>query len=86
MGIHKKSGTERQVIQRKVPKEERAEFRKKFTAINKFNHPHVQEYYELFEDTHNCYLVVENLKGADIITEFSENTRITEGRCASIIY
>jgi len=26
------------------------------------------------------------LKGADLITEFSENTRLSEGRCAHIIY
>ena len=40
----------------------------------------------MFEDANNCYLAVESLKGADLITECSENTRVTEGRCASIIY
>jgi serine/threonine protein kinase len=40
----------------------------------------------MFEDSKNVYMVGEVLKGADLIAEFSENTRITEGKCALIIY
>lgn len=32
------------------------------------------------------YIVGEVLKGADLISEFSENRRISEGKCALIIY
>lgn len=86
LGIHKKSGSERIIIQRRVEREQREEFRRRFEAVNRFNHRHVQEYYELFEDSKNVYIVAEPLKGAELITEFSENRRITEGKCASIIY
>ena len=40
----------------------------------------------MFEDSKNIFIVGEALKGADLITEFSENRRITEGKCALIIY
>lgn len=86
LGIHKKSGSERIIIQRKIEHEQREEFRKRFEIVNKFNHRHIQEYFELFEDSKNVYIAAEILKGADLITEFSENRRITEGKCASIIY
>ena len=86
LGIHKKSGSERIIIQRKVDQEHRAEFIKRFESINKFNHRHIQEYFEIFEDSKNVFIVGEALKGADLITEFSENRRITEGKCALIIY
>ena len=82
LAIHKKSGSERIVVQKKVEEGERAEFRKRFEAINKFNHRHIQEQYELFEDSKNVYMVGEVLKGADLVAEYSENRRISEGKCA----
>jgi len=39
----------------------------------------------MFEDAKNVYIVAEALKGNDLITEFSQNRRITEGRCAAVI-
>jgi serine/threonine protein kinase len=39
----------------------------------------------MFEDAKNVYIVAEALKGNDLITEFSQNWRITEGRCAAVI-
>ncbi len=69
-----------------VTEGQRGSFKKGFLEVNKFNHRHIQDYYEVFEDSKNVYMAIEPLKGADVLTTFSENQRINEGKAADVIY
>ena len=70
VAIHKKTGIERNVIQKsfKNGTPERENLRKQmFELVAKFDHPSIVRFIEVFEDDANVYLVCECLKGENVI-------------------
>ncbi len=70
VAIHKKTGIERNVIQKsfKIGTPERENLRKQmFELVAKFDHPSIIRFIEVFEDDANVYLVGECLKGENVI-------------------
>lgn len=68
VGIHKKSGIERAIIQKDKKKNpDREAFIKKMETFASFDHPNIVRYLEVYEDENYYYVVCECLKG-DFVT------------------
>jgi serine/threonine protein kinase len=68
VGIHKKTGLERAIIQKEKSDYPNLDaFIKKVDFMNSFDHPNIVRYLEAYEDVNFYFIVCECLKGNDII-------------------
>jgi hypothetical protein len=68
VGIHKKTGIERAIIQKEKSAYPSTEaFIKKMEYFGTYDHPNIVRYLEVYEDTMYYFVVCECLKGSDLV-------------------
>lgn len=86
IGIHKKTGIERAIIQKaKSDYASHDAFVKKMEYFGSFDHPNIVRYLEVYEDENYYFLITECLKGSDIIDQVWQQGRYSEDYAAQIL-
>lgn len=86
IGIHKKTGIERAILQKPKSDYPSTEaFIKKMEYFGTFDHPNIVRYLEVYEDENYYFIVTECLKGNDIIDFVWLNGNYTEEYAGKIL-
>lgn len=59
---------------------------KNFSSLQSINSPYIVKYYELYEETHSIYLVMEYCSGGDLFDKLFASSKFIEPVSAKIIY
>lgn len=86
IGIHKKTGIERAIMQRNKSEYPNLDtFVKRIEFMNTLDHPNIVRYLEAYEDTNFYFIVLECMKGGDIIDNLFNRGSYTEEYSATIM-